>query len=322
MVAWPGRMAGKGLGAPAMWSWPPARLRFHAVPTRDFALQVVIELALEQGLACVPETLAERSNLVLRLSPHRIVARVALAESAVRAGTAYLAREVSLSRFLTARGRRVTRPSERIAPGPFERGGLVVSFWELEDVRPEPADPQLAGAELAALHCALRDYPAESLPVWGAWTEASAALDRALRSATLDAGERRRLERAWTRGEAIVERSARESQSFQAVHGDAHVRNVISTASGPLWTDWEDAFLGPVEYDIAALRSRLELFGEEREAIESMCAAYDGPLDPALVRELGLVRNLQVIPWLAVFAERDGSLLPRMRARIACLPAL
>jgi hypothetical protein len=34
------------------------------------------------------------------------------------------------------------------------------------------------------------------------------------------------------------------------------------------------------------------------------------------------VRNVQVIPWLAVFAERHPELLPRMRARIAALPDL
>jgi Ser/Thr protein kinase RdoA (MazF antagonist) len=32
----------------------------------------------------------------------------------------------------------------------------------------------------------------------------------------------------------------------QAVHGDAHLGNVINTARGPLWNDWGDAFLGPV----------------------------------------------------------------------------
>ena len=110
------------------------------------------------------------------------------------------------------------------------------------------------------------------------------------------------------------------SRSFQAVHGDAHPRNVLGTARGVLWTDWEDTFLGPVEFDIACIRSRAFLFGEDVEVTEAMCASY-GVYDEELVRDLGLVRNVQVIPWLAVFAERDPELLPRMRARIAMLPA-
>lgn len=94
---------------------------------------------------------------------------------------------------------------------------------------------------------------------------------------------------------------------------------MLGTARGVLWTDWEDAFLGPVEFDIACLRSRAELFGEEVEVIDAMSAAY-GEYDVELVRDLGLVRNVQVIPWLVVFAERDPDLLPRMRARLAKLP--
>lgn len=94
----------------------------------------------------------------------------------------------------------------------------------------------------------------------------------------------------------------------------------MATARGAVWTDWEDAFVGPVEYDIACLRSKLDLFGEEKEGIEAMLSAYDADYDRALAADLGLVRNVQVIVWLALFAERQPELLPRMRARIACLP--
>ena len=107
---------------------------------------------------------------------------------------------------------------------------------------------------------------------------------------------------------------------MQTVHGDAHLGNVLSTARGPVWTDWEDAFFGPVEWDLACLRSKAELFGEERDAIDEACASYDAPLARDLVRDLALVRTLQVIPWLAIFAERQPELFPRMRARLAKLP--
>ena len=95
---------------------------------------------------------------------------------------------------------------------------------------------------------------------------------------------------------------------------------MLATERGVPWTDWEDAYVGPIELDLAALRSRAELFGEDREAIDAMTSAYGVELDRDLVKDLGLVRNLQVIPWLAVFAERDPSLLVRMRARIEHLP--
>lgn len=273
--------------------------------------QIAAALARELGLAdAMPVTVADRSNLVLRIGD--VIARVAMATSMVRVGMAWLAREVSVSRFLAEQGVGVTRP----IAGPFEREGLVISFWELEDVRGEP-DPVLAGRALRRAHDVLADY-AEPLPLWGGFEEARQVLDRAMKAMRAD--ERSRVARAWDLAEATVAGARRRSRSFQAVHGDAHPRNVLATARGVLWTDWEDTFLGPVEFDLACVRSRAFLFGEEIEVTEAMCAAY-GAYDEDLVRDLGLVRNVQVIPWLAIFAERDPELLPRMRARIAALPS-
>lgn len=100
--------------------------------------------------------IADRSNLVLALTPHPLVARVAMATSMVRVGMAWLRREVEISRFLAGAGGAVTRPAESVAPGPFERAGLVVSFWHREDVLPEPIAGALAGLRLAAIHRLLK----------------------------------------------------------------------------------------------------------------------------------------------------------------------
>lgn len=284
------------------------------------AVAAAQSLAREHGLETEPVVLADRSNLVLHLAPHPLVARVAMATSVVRVGMEWLHREVELSRFLHARGAFVTRPNERVDPGPVERDGMIISLWELEDVR-GACDPSLVGSRLAHAHRLLAELPEGVVPEWAGWIEARVVLERALTSPHLDADERRRLQDAWERGERVVESARARTASFQAVHGDAHLRNVIASARGPLWTDWEDAFLGPVEWDLACLTSRAVLFGEERDAIEAALSAYDAPYDPDLARDLGLVRNLQVIPWLAVFAERDPALVPRMHARVDRLPA-
>lgn len=281
------------------------------------AIEVVRALAQERGLACEPLVIADRSNLVLHLAPHPLVARVAMATSMVRVGMEWLAREVEVSRFLDARRVPVTRPIDD--GGPLEREGLVISLWHREDLRGE-LDAASAGARLADAHRALADLPHDRLPEWGGWIEARAVLARCRAGAVMDRRELARVERAWEQGERIVESARRRTASFQPVHGDAHLRNVLATARGALWTDWEDAFVGPVEWDLACMRSRLELLGEEREPIEAACAGYDHPLERGLLSELVLCRNLQVIPWLAVFAERDPSLVERMRARIDRLP--
>jgi hypothetical protein len=274
------------------------------------AEDVARELAKELGLAdAAPVVVADRSNMVLRVGA--VIARVAMATSMVRIGMAWLRREVEIARFLAVRDVGVTRP----IAGPFERSGYVISFWEAENVHASP-DPAAAGAELRRAHSALAGY-AGDLPLWGGFEEARQVLARG--QARMTDAERDRMKRAWDRAERIVADAKGRSASFQAVHGDAHIGNVLATDRGVLWTDWEDAFVGPVEFDLACLRSRADLFGEDREAIEAMTAAY-GDYDPDLVRDLGLVRNVQVIPWLAVFAERDPELLPRMRARLARLP--
>lgn len=284
------------------------------VAVTDAALLAsVAAFAASLGLPCTPRVIAERSNLVLALDPHPVVARVAMATSAVRVGMAWLRREVEVSRHLGAA--LCTQPSVEIDPGPHAVGELVVSFWRQEALLDAP-DPKGAGAALAACHRALASYPRQALPVWGAWEEASAIAQRALASEHLEASERVRVARAIERVARTLEHAERRTASFQAVHGDAHLGNALGTSRGTLWTDWEDAFVGPIEYDLACLRSRAELFGEQRAEIDRACAAYDLPHDAALVQELGAVRNVQVILWLAVFAERQPELVPRMRARI------
>jgi hypothetical protein len=278
----------------------------------DEVVRRVGELARVLGHDARPEPLADRSNLVLSLGD-ALVARVAMATSTARVGMAWLRREVEVSRFLGPT--LATQPASAIDAGPHELEGLVVSFWQRETLV-GPADPAEAGRKLAACHRALRAYPQQALPWMGAWQEARGVLERALGSTHLDAAERRQLALGFERAERVVDDAPKRTASMQAVHGDAHLGNALGTARGALWTDWEDAFVGPVEHDLACLRSKAELFGEEREAIEAACAAYDVEHDPALVSDLALVRNAQVIVWLAVFAERQPELVPRMRARL------
>lgn len=288
----------------------------------EAAIEAACAVAAQHGVPASAKVLADRSNLVLRVdAPGRppFVARVAMATSLVRVGTTFVRREVEVARFLGLRGVPVTRPSAHPPAGPHERDELVLSFWELEPLLPTPPDPREVGRRLNAAHGALAAFPAATLPIWGGLTEAREVHARAVRLGVFTRDELLRLERAWERADAIVASVAARTMSFQAVHGDAHLGNVLSTDRGPVWADWEDAFVGPVEYDLACLRSKALLFGEEREAIDLATEAY-GEVDRDLLADLLFVRNLQVIPWLAVFAEREPQLLARMRARLAFVP--
>lgn len=282
-------------------------------------IAIVAQIARERGLDTAPTVLAERSNLVLAIDS-ATVARVALATSITRVGMDSAAREVEITRWLDARGAPVTRPSREVGTSPIERDGLVVGFWEREELVAERPEPRSAGAALRVIHTLLRDFPRERLARWGGFEEARRVLPRLRSRDVLTPSELHRFEHAWEAAEDVVASAEGRTASFQALHGDAHIGNVLATARGPVWTDWEDAFLGPVEMDIACLRSKADLFGEERETIDAVISAYGSDYDPGLVRDLALVRNVQVIPWLAVFAEREPALRSRMQARIARLP--
>lgn len=307
----------------------------------DGAIAVVKEHLRELGRACEPSVLADRSNLVLALDSRSTdgalvtsgehvarsasIARVAMATSASRVGLAWLAREVEVASFLAGRGAPSTRPSTELPPGPHERHGYVISYWARESLV-DDVSPESKGRALADVHAALRDFPTESagsaadfsterLPRLGAWEEARAMLPGLRASAWLDAESRDRVARAWDRAEHAIAGAEARTASWQAVHGDAHLGNVLATTRGALWTDWEDAFLGPVEWDLATLASRHRLFGEE-PTLPAVLAAYGQPYDAALVDELLEARSLQAIVWLHLFAERDLSLRGRVQARV------
>lgn len=266
------------------------------------------------------EVLADRSNLVLAVEPHAIVARVAMATSASRVGLAWLRREVEVARYLDERAVPTTRPATAIDPGPHERQGFVISFWQRETLRTGTVDPRAAGKRLAEAHAALRDYPRDRLPLWGAWEETRAVAAKARHSTLLTPGERAHLHAAFADAQRVVASAATRSASMQAVHGDAHFGNVMATARGELWTDWEDAFIGPVEWDVASFESRRRLFGEESDAVAAAMDAYasvpGADYNRDLAEELGAARNVQVIAWLTLFAERQPELLDRVRARL------
>ncbi|MCB9604573.1 MAG: phosphotransferase [Sandaracinus sp.] len=282
--------------------------------TADGAIAVVKAHLRELGRACEVSVLADRSNLVLALDPSSSIARVAMATSASRVGLTWLKREVEVASFLAERGAPSTGPSTELPPGPHEREGYVLSYWARE-MLVESVAPESKGRALADVHAALRDYPHERLPRLGAWDEARAMLPGLRASDWLDPGSRARVERAWDRAERVVAGSETRTASWQAVHGDAHLGNVLATPKGALWTDWEDAFLGPVEWDLATLISRHRLFGEE-PTLPAVLAAYGRPYEPTLMEELLEARSLQAIVWLHLFAERDPSLRARVQARV------
>src|SRR3954470_10020490 len=216
--------------------------------TRDLparALEAALAVARAHGVRSTdPEILAARSNLIIHLRPAPVVARVAGATAILRPDVReWFAREVAVAGFLVGQGARVVPPSGEIPPGPQEHDGLILSFWRF--VQPDPGrQPSVAeaAAALQELHGALRDFPGELPVLTSPLVEVPRLLDRIERRGDLEASDAALLRDAYERLSPVLRSSARPAQ---ALHGDAHLRNLIATAKGLLWNDFEDTCRSP-----------------------------------------------------------------------------
>jgi hypothetical protein len=205
-----------------------------------------------------PVVLADNFNLVVWLRPAPVVARVATLTSILRSAVDDLVRrELAVAAFLAGRGVSVVRPSVELDPGPHERDRLWLSFWEKLDVEQGTATPREVGVLLRALHDVLRDYPGISpaldvpvqdiegfLNVADRFTEVS---HRDIDAAARELGRLRP--------------SLRCRGATQQLHGDAHPGNLLWTARGWTWIDFEESARGPIGWDLACLRQTGRLDG-------------------------------------------------------------
>jgi Phosphotransferase enzyme family len=145
-----------------------------------------------------------------------------------------LAREVQLAAALSAAGAPIVAP----LGGPYEACGLTVTLWPWIDTVPS-GDAATAGHALRACHDALLgvdDTPLRLEPL-GMLREARRLAATGPAEVALAVDHALQMLRA---------------TSNRIVHGDSHPGNVLWTADGPLWSDWEDAHLAPLEWDLAA----------------------------------------------------------------------
>ena len=281
-------------------------------------MRAAVEVAAAAGVRCEdPLVLHDRSNVLVHLRPAPVVARVAGSTAAVREGDGWLAREVAVATHLARAGAPVVAPSALVDPGPHRHDGLALSFWELAPAVPGAPDARAAGAGLRGCHEALRsfegDLPAHGRPRRGARARRASGR-RGRRRRAGDAGEA--LERA---GAEAEERIARLGLPRQPVHGDAHLGNVIATARGPLWNDWEDTFLGPVGWDLGCLRASAVAFGNDPSPVAEAEDGYGPALDDDALAAFVAARRFQGTVWIAAVARERPDVRGRAVALLAAI---
>jgi hypothetical protein len=265
------------------------------------AVQAAATAARALGLTVTdPTVLYDAFSVVVHLKPSPVVARVPMTlppplmepEVAVRR----MQRELDVTAWLAEQGKPVTAPSPLVPREPVQQDGFAMTFWQFVDEDKSAEPDYIAGtARAAELHAVLASYPGE-LP----WMTPLLAVPHALAELEAVPGllEQEDVDRAraeWdVLGGLLTSRAEFEavfpSATIQAIHGDAPSYNVIPSADGVLWSDFEDVTLGPPEWDMAG-------FGPDlgKVYIEAAEALGRPVLDPRVQQVMDTARVLQLI---------------------------
>lgn len=256
-----------------------------------------IELAARHGVHCAePVVLRDGVNLLLHLAPAPVVARVATVTGEVRPDVlATLHKDVALAGYLAGQGAPVAAPSVALPPGPHRWRGHPISFWTyVEHDAGHVWSPAEFGPLLAELHASLRGFdgvlprrPPLDITDALAFLGADPLLSDDDTAALIAAGQR-------------IETTLHRTESVP-LHGDAHPGNLLHTPSGPVWTDFEDAWHGPIEWDLACLARTQRLDGH------AAIAAYPNAPDAATLAPFLAARELQALVWSLVLLRRFPS---------------
>jgi hypothetical protein len=280
------------------------------------ALDAAVASARDLGLTVTDATvLHDVFSVVVHLAPSPVVVRVPTvlppyADLGTQAARQRM--ELDVVTWLADQGHPVIPPSPLVPREPVRRDGFSMTFWQLveQDNGVEPDYPH--NCRLTAdLHAALRDYPGE-LPFLSSAeprmvTEGLAALEA--RPDLIDPVDLDRARREWEVLAPVVRTRAGFEAVFpgvglQPIHGDAPAYNIVTTPDGELYSDFELATLGPVEWDLA-------FFGPECEAAYDSAARRRGlrQLDERVLRvvtAVGMSRTvacLALVPQLPMLAE-------------------
>jgi aminoglycoside phosphotransferase (APT) family kinase protein len=245
-----------------------------------------VDKATGRGNAVKPDPIVlYRSRRICLLLPEMAtVARIAPADAESFAASA---RELAVSRYLSVKGAPVVGPSDAMPSTPFVEEGMTVTLWPHIDHVPADYDDHKevarAAHALRRVHDALADYPGE-LPSYAERIEECAALLRRPDALPDVASEDRTfLMRTYERLSSAL---AAFDIRYVPIHGDAHMGNVFITPSGPLWTDFETACLGPREWDASGV-PHLPAFQ---------------PLDSRLYAVISEMRSVCVVVWCSALS--------------------
>jgi streptomycin 6-kinase len=253
-------------------------------------IRAAIEIAAAHGITADRcDVLQDRSTLVLRLT-ETLVARVVQDRDGPRQGTEWFTRENAIAQHLTEHGAPVIPLHPDLPPGPHEHSGYPMNFWEFVIRIASEPEPQEIGRTLRQCHDLLRSFP-QPLPNLGILAETLTILDQ--RDLFPLSTQRMLIERLASSTDAL------RSFPTQPLHGDAHMGNLMNTTRGLLLTDWEDAFSGPIEWDVASLIWNAQILDQDYSTVAAILDAY-GPLNSDALQQSMIARAAVITAWYPI----------------------
>ena len=271
------------------------------------AIRAATETAIAHGITpdrC--DVLQNGSTLVLRLTD-TLVARVVQDRDGPRQGTEWFARENAIARHLTEHGAPTIPLHPDLPPGPHEHLGYPLNFWAFVTRVEAAPDPAEIGRTLRLCHEIMRRFQ-EPLPKLAILTESVAILqDRELFAQSTQ---------QMLRDHLATSIEVLSRYPYQALHGDAHMGNLMNTTRGLLWTDWEDTFAGPVEWDVASIIWNAQILDQDQTTVNAILAAY-GAVDEKALQQSLIGRAAVMTTWYPILypnpnAERQAKLQRRI----------
>lgn len=280
----------------------------------ELPIRAATETAAAHGITADRcDVLQNGSTLVLRLT-ETLVARIVQDRGGPRQGTAWFARENAIAQHLTAHGAPVIPLHGGLPPGPHEHLGFPLNFWEFVTRIDTEPDPRETGRTLRRCHEIMRNFP-EALPKLAIVTESLAIL----RERELFPPHTQQM--LCDHLSAALELLGPLPQ--QPLHGDAHMGNLMNTTRGLLWTDWEDTFAGPIEWDVASIIWNARILDEDHATADAILDAYrlaGGEVDPHALDRCLVARAAVITAWYPIlYPNPNDERREKLRRRIEWL---
>ena len=286
----------------------------------DLPTRAAIETAKAHGIApdrC--DVLQNGSTLVLRLT-ESLVARVVQDLDGPRQGTAWFGRENAVAQHLASEGAPVIPMHPAIAAGPHEHSGYPINFWQFVTRIDEEPAPDAIGRTMFHCHEVLRNFD-EELPDLAILTESVDLLETLVQRKLFPKESIELL-----RDCLLSSIEGLASYPRQPLHGDAHLGNLMNTTIGLLWTDWEDTFSGPVEWDLASMIWNARVLEEDHATADGILDAYraaGGNFDERAMHHSMIGRAAVMTAWYPIlYPDMTPERRERLRRRLEWMEAM